>query len=920
MAQNIQINFKINGQFTANELNKVNKSLTQLGAQSVNIKKVNDSIKSAGMASATAASGVKRLAGTLGSLIAVYAGFSAVANATRNLIEFNKAVSEVQTIAKLGREPLGALKESLLDISTATGKSAAEATRTFYQIQSAGITDVVQAQRVLEASLKLSVGSLANAETTTLALTKAMAVYGDTIKGDPTKAADILFRGVELGQTRMEDLAMAIPQVLGPAKNLGISFEDLVGAVASFSKRAGSTSIAVTQLQSIFSALARKQSEASKVLGENADFFSLQSLRAKGLTKFLKELTDAVGANGEQLFKLFGRKEAVVGTLSAYADGFEDLGKTINEAGKNAGASEAAFSRIVESIDGQVSKLRETATNIILRFGIQGEDAIVSALKSLNEGLKSIDENVEALFIKIKALVITVGIVAFTRFSIKAVTALKAIQLQFIAFRQSAAVNLTGAKVSLKSFVISLKAATVAVKLFKATATLGLSIVLDLIIEKLLTLESELGGWGKVWDAFANQGKIVLKSVQLAFQKFALKFNELRLQVFGAIEKQVNKVREKLGQPIQTSGFETVRHSIEQNKIEIQDTIAELNTLEGKLQSIQDKQFGTGELLKRPEPFNVKDLFALPGDIETPTIPGVPEPAKVNEKLGQVRNAVLAFNAEMNQIRAEQKALEDEEIIQIRIAQGEATAADFERLRNIELEKINIKFQAEIEKTKLIQDEEKRRQELAKLNAKKELALDKTRSKQSINLAKQTQAIKLQSEQKNVQLIAGVGQLGAALAKDGSKAQFLIQKASAIAGSIVATQLAAAQALAQPPGPPVTVPLAAKVKAIGALNVATIAATAIKGFRTGGIVPGSPTGGRDSVLAQVEPREGIFTRAQQSRLFQLANGAEPESGGKTAEMMGALINAISSQPINVEIDGRELMSVIRNQRLAGVTI
>jgi hypothetical protein len=141
MAQNVNINVNVNGKTAAAEIGRVTKSLQTMAGQSGGLQKVNNNIKKTGIISKTAAAGVKSLALNVGGLVAAYAGFSAVIGATRNLIDFNKAIAEVQTIAKLGAKPLADLKVSLLDISNVTGKSAADATRTFYQIQSAGITD-----------------------------------------------------------------------------------------------------------------------------------------------------------------------------------------------------------------------------------------------------------------------------------------------------------------------------------------------------------------------------------------------------------------------------------------------------------------------------------------------------------------------------------------------------------------------------------------------------------------------------------------------------------------------------------------------------------------------------------------------------------------------------------------------------------
>ena len=75
------------------------------------------------------------------------------------------------------------------------------------------------------------------------------------------------------------------------------------------------------------------------------------------------------------------------------------------------------------------------------------------------------------------------------------------------------------------------------------------------------------------------------------------------------------------------------------------------------------------------------------------------------------------------------------------------------------------------------------------------------------------------------------------------KAIFFIRKARAIAQAIVATNVAAAEALSTPPAP--NFPLAAAAKFAGYTNVAVIAASAIAGAAEGGIVKGG-TFGKDT--------------------------------------------------------------------------
>jgi hypothetical protein len=151
---------------------------------------------------------------------------------------------------------------------------------------------------------------------------------------------------------------------------------------------------------------------------------------------------------------------------------------------------------------------------------------------------------------------------------------------------------------------------------------------------------------------------------------------------------------------------------------------------------------------------------------------------------------------------------------------------------------------------------------------------------QKLAIAKSQQ---LKLEQMHQQAVIGVISAGANLATaigdSGSKEVFLIQKAAAIASAIIATNLAVAQAMAAPPGPPYNAGIVAMTKATGYMNVAAIAATAIKGLATGGIVSAKP-GGTPFIIGEGGKDEAVIP---------LEDGKIPGSGGVTININGNMV-------------------------------
>jgi TP901 family phage tail tape measure protein len=882
MAQNIRINFVTNGRDVNAQIERLAGSLKRAAGTSGGLKKVNQNLNLNARAATLASNSVKDLAGNVRNLISLYLGFQAVRGATTALVDFSKATAEVQTIAGLAPARLKELKGTLVEISAQTGKDAATLARTFYQIQSAGITNTAAAQNVLLNATKLSIGGLADLESTVNAVTKVFSVYTGEFK-DAADITDVLFKSVKLGQVRVEELAIGLPQVISLGKSLGLAFSDVSGAVAAFSKRAGTAALGVTQLRSVFSGIIRGQERAKNILGENAKLFSLQALRTKGLAEFLRDLNNAVDGNQSKLFKLFGRVEALTGVTAGAADGFKDLETIIKAVGSTSNDTDKAFLEITKSIGGQLDILAQASKALFLKFGISGEGAVVNVLRTINDGLLDLVKNSQETFIRLKSLLITGGIILFGRFSIQAVAAIKRIQLQFIQFRAGAAAAMTGAKVSVLSFVSTLKVARIAVSAFKAVATLGLSLVLDQIVLKVLTLKERFGSFTKVLEVFKLQGKIALKEVGIFLDELTIKAFELANKGLKSVNDGIVSLANLVGIKLNSGPFENLSLSANASKKNIELAKKEVAALDAELTKLKENA-------REPAVASTDNILNF-GSGKPSKIPGIPDENETEAQLTALRERVALF-------KEEQKVLEDEER---NLIQGERLLFLQEQLGTEEALKIAARKQALTNLGKGKQAE----LELEKKFLEKKKGIAKAEVKFTELTGKEKLAATQSTLQKGIQLAQGAG-----------SSSFGITKALSISEATVAGVLAVQKTLASSPYP-LNIINAGLISAITAQNVSRIASSKPPSFRTGGIVPGTPTGGRDSVLAQVEPREAILTRNQQAQLFRIANGEVP-TGQNIGEALNNLANAIADQTTVVEIDGRQVALAVRDQRLAGV--
>jgi TP901 family phage tail tape measure protein len=289
------------------------------------------------------------------------------------------------------------------------------------------------------------------------------------------------------------------------------------------------------------------------------------------------------------------------------------------------------------------------------------------------------------------------------------------------------------------------------------------------------------------------------------------------------------------------------------------------------------------------------------------------EESVVDNSTEQQINARRALNAELinleNQLVAERAAIAAAEDLSL----IERNVFNEQEFLTLEFEQAQIRnqaiYEAELAKNALLEDA--RQQNLAnQVSAKKlEAANEKAAQKLSSDAAKNQIALDRQLTQEKINNIQRVGSvtgqvtaLASAIAKDGSKEQFAINQAGAIAQTLIARAAGIANALLLPP--PAQPAAIAFANTTAGLSLATIAATSIKGFEEGGFVGGmnGASVGPDNRVAQIRDGEMVLNGQQQKTLMEMLNGGF--SGGD----------------IVVQIDGREVARAVRNQKQAGFVI
>jgi TP901 family phage tail tape measure protein len=348
------------------------------------------------------------------------------------------------------------------------------------------------------------------------------------------------------------------------------------------------------------------------------------------------------------------------------------------------------------------------------------------------------------------------------------------------------------------------------------------------------------------------------------------------------LQKEADNIRAQIGSL--KNGFDELSLGPIERDLKIEDLNAKLSTTVAK----------------------IKELSSINDGVSNDAVI-----APVNRSAEAIANE-LKLQAELRALRiqfaTEEQSFQDQLVLADMDAKTTQNELITTQIYDQKIREAEAAYQGELTKNQLIKDAQEQKAANDIAFQKREEAMIKagnTKALTDTKAAKSGQLALEQSFQNSRNTLIGQGfQLAATIARDGSRAQFLIQKAAALAEIAIGDGKARALIPAQtalipfPANIAAAASLNAYVTAQTALGAAIVGASTIKGFADGGIV--GATSGPDNRVATVRDGEIILNASQQQKLF---NMIENGSGG------GGTINLV--------VDGRTLATVIRDQIQSG---
>lgn len=335
-----------------------------------------------------------------GSIIAfsvLFAGIGAgIASATKQFREFSTQIAAIDTIADVSKSGLKDLENGVRTLSTSMGVDAVDSAKALYEIIGSGIpTD--NAIQVLAISTQAARAGLTDVATAATAGVSVLNGFG--LKADQLDhVMDVLFQTVKDGVITFKEIGENIGNVTPIAAAAKVSVEEVGAAFATLTAKSGiKAPEAATAIARAITELAAPAPEAAEKLRELGISFN-------GLLGTVEQFSK-LNLSFDQINKLIPEVRAAKAVFS-FAQNFEFLKDQVELASKKSGQMKAAYDIMAETPQAKIDRFNSAIAELSRTIGehfTRSALPFIAALTAMANAFNDLSPKTKAATIEIIA-------------------------------------------------------------------------------------------------------------------------------------------------------------------------------------------------------------------------------------------------------------------------------------------------------------------------------------------------------------------------------------------------------------------------------------------------------------------------------------------------------------------------------------
>lgn len=308
-------------------------------------------------------------------------GVAVVALGVKMAGDFDAAFRQISTLFEASDEDLAGFKEAILSYASTSSMAMKDITEAISAAVGSGVK-WSDSLALIATAEKLAVATRADLKSTTEVLVSTMNAYGIQTQ-DAGKVSDLFFQIIADGKIEMGDLSQSLANITPISAAAGVSLEEVGAAIAVLTAGGMQPSTAIDALKSAISNIIKPSEQAAKVATELGIEFNAAALKSKGLAGVLDDVARATGGNTDKMAILFGDVTGLAAVLSLTGPQAEAFAKSIESMGDSAGAVDAAFQKMTDSVDESTAKITSAMTALLIRIGAPLLDELGGITKAI---------------------------------------------------------------------------------------------------------------------------------------------------------------------------------------------------------------------------------------------------------------------------------------------------------------------------------------------------------------------------------------------------------------------------------------------------------------------------------------------------------------------------------------------------------
>lgn len=327
---------------------------------------------------------------------------TAIRESISAFIELEKRIGEIRTISQNASQSQEVWADQLYKLSDAFGLDVVDQAEAAYQALSNQVVEGAEAIEFLRKANELAITTNSSVADSVNSLSSILNAFQlETYETDEVTAA--LFKTIELGRVRLNEMGQELGTVSKLAAQLGLSYNDLFGIIDTLTIQGVQFAKANTQIRGIFIKLLKPTKEMKKLLREIGVESGEAAIQTYGFWELMKRLDEATEGSSTKIAKYINRIRGLSGALTITGQGLKDAQQNAIES-ENAMESytkaiEIAFTTLGKRTEIEVNKIK----NFFIKDFGKGITETFTDIADSFGGLAAVVKEITYLFIELAA-------------------------------------------------------------------------------------------------------------------------------------------------------------------------------------------------------------------------------------------------------------------------------------------------------------------------------------------------------------------------------------------------------------------------------------------------------------------------------------------------------------------------------------